>query len=277
MATTPPVWQMIEQAIEALDGRASNIQIRDWVLDHYLAANRNTVNTQINILTVNSPSRVHLPENSKPRAATDPRYDLLYRVGRGEMELYDPTRHGAWEIRKGADGALEVGRAGKAPEPSALEAEFPAASRTIVEGTDSGAAQDFLFSLERHLRDVLAANLRSLDLPGAPLSIFTDDAGQSGVEYPTGVGPIDILAVDGDGNFVVFELKLGRGPDAAVGQLARYMGWVRRNLAGDRSVRGAIVAKTVDEKLRYAASILPDVSLFEYSVSFTLQPADEVR
>ena len=76
--------------------------------------------------------------------------------------------------------------------------------------------------------------------------------------------------------FVVFELKLDRGPDAAIGQIARYMGWVKHNLAGERSVRGVIVARTLDEKLRYAASVIPNITLFEYNVSFTLQSADEV-
>jgi len=50
---------------------------------------------------------------------------------------------------------------------------------------------------------------------------------------------------------MVIELKLDRGPDRALGQLARYMGWVRANLAAGTEVRGVVVARRIDEKLRY--------------------------
>jgi RecB family endonuclease NucS len=61
---------------------------------------------------------------------------------------------------------------------------------------------------------------------GKTLSLYQDETGRDGIENRTDVGPIDILAVDTEGNFVVFELKLSRGPDYAMGQIARYMGWV---------------------------------------------------
>jgi len=70
--------------------------------------------------------------------------------------------------------------------------------------------------------------------------------------------------------------KLERGPDAAIGQLARYMGWVKRSLAGDRQVTGVVVAKTVDDKLRYAASVVSNTVMFEYSMSFALHPSTTV-
>ena len=72
-------------------------------------------------------------------------------------------------------------------------------------------------------------------------------------------------------NFVVFERKLSRGADKAMGQISRYMGWVKLNLAEDKMVKGVIAAKTVDEKLKYAASIIPDLSLFEYELNFKIQ------
>jgi RecB family endonuclease NucS len=86
------------------------------------------------------------------------------------------------------------------------------------------------------------------------------------------VGPIDILAVDDSGAFVVFELKRARSPDHAISQLARYMGWVKQTIGKVRKVRGVVVAKTIGENLRYAISVIPDVSLFEYEVSFQLNP-----
>ena len=56
-----------------------------------------------------------------------------------------------------------------------------------------------------------------------------------------------------------------------MGQISRYMGWLKQNLAKDEGVKGVIVAKKVDEKLKYAASIIPDISLFEYELNFKIQ------
>jgi hypothetical protein len=89
--------------------------------------------------------------------------------------------------------------------------------------------------------------------------------------------PIDILALDDSGAFVVIELKRARSPDHAIGQLARYMGWVKQTIGRDRSVRGVVVGKTISEGLRYAVSVIPDVSLFEYEVSFQLRPIEETK
>jgi RecB family endonuclease NucS len=272
MTNNPPIREMVKQSVAELGGRATNTQIRDAILARFPTVNTGSIYAQIAISSVNSPSRVHYPENLRPRIASDPRYDFLYRVGRGQVEFYDPARHGIWEILRDADGRLHVAVSEEGPAE-----ELAPAPEEGYEGEAESVPTQFLFSLERQLRDFLAANIGSLGITDAPLSVYVDEAGQSGVEYPTGVGPVDILAVDARGDFVVFELKLGRGPDAAVGQLARYMGWTKRHLAGEHAVRGVIVARTVNEKLRYAASIMPNVSLFEYTMSFTLAAADEVR
>jgi len=126
------------------------------------------------------------------------------------------------------------------------------------------------FALEAHLRDFLAANLARIGVGAGKVTLYQGDAGRVGVEYPTDVGPIDILGRSEQGTFYIFELKLSRGADRAVGQLARYMGWVKRNLAADSEVVGVIVASSVDEKTRYAASAIPNVKLFEYEVQFRL-------
>ena len=60
------------------------------------------------------------------------------------------------------------------------------------------------------------------------------------------------------------------------GQLARYMGWIKIQLAKDRDVRGVVVARAIDEKLRYAACVMPNVELLEYEVEFRLRPADSI-
>jgi len=128
------------------------------------------------------------------------------------------------------------------------------------------------FALEYQLRDFLAQNLGAIPVEGRKLRLYVDPAGRDGIEFPTDVGPIDILAVDETGAFVVFELKRARSPDRAIGQLARYMGWVKQTIGKDQKVRGIIVAKIIGDNLRYAVTVIPDVSLFEYEVSFQLRP-----
>jgi RecB family endonuclease NucS len=85
------------------------------------------------------------------------------------------------------------------------------------------------------------------------------------------VGFIDILARDDAGGFFVFELKRASSPDRAIGQLARYMGWVKHTIGRDQDINGIIVCKTIDDRLKYAASLLPKVHLFEYEVEFHLK------
>jgi len=135
------------------------------------------------------------------------------------------------------------------------------------------AESGLLFPLESHLRDFISRNLSTLSLDAQRLELYVDKDGRNGIEYPTGVGPIDILAMDKDGNFVVFELKLSRGADRVVGQISRYMGWVKKNMAKDKDVRGVIVASAIDEKLKYAALVVSGITLLEYEIAFRLKPA----
>ena len=133
------------------------------------------------------------------------------------------------------------------------------------------------FGLEHQLRDFIANNLGLIEIQGKRLRLYSDKAtGRNGIEFPTNVGFIDILAVDDIGSFYVFELKRARSPDHTIGQLARYMGWVKHNLGESRGVQGVIVAKTISESLRFSVSVIPNVSLFEYEVSFELKPVSWV-
>lgn len=71
-----------------------------------------------------------------------------------------------------------------------------------------------------------------------------------GRQYQTTVGPIDLLGRDKKtGQYVVIELKRGRSADKVFGQLSRYMGWVRKNLANGDDVVGIIVGSKIDDKL----------------------------
>ena len=132
------------------------------------------------------------------------------------------------------------------------------------------------FTLEYQLRDFLAQNLEAIPVDGKQLSLYVDENDTDGVEYPTDVGRIDILAVDDAGDFVVFELKRARSPDRAIGQLSRYMGWVKHTIGKGKHVRGVIVAKAISHNLRYAATVILEVSLFEYEVSFALNASKDL-
>lgn len=136
---------------------------------------------------------------------------------------------------------------------------------------DIESEMDIAFELEHQLRDFLAHNINSLDVNGRKLKLFVDSQERNGIEYPTEVGPIDILAVDDNNDFYVLELKRSRSPDKAIGQVARYMGWLNNTIGRHQKVFGIIVAKEISENLKYAVSALPNVSLFEYSISFSLK------
>ncbi len=74
----------------------------------------------------------------------------------------------------------------------------------------------------------------------------------------------------------MIELKRGKSSDSTVGQILRYMGWVRENLAKpSQRVRGIIIAREVDDALRYAVKYLQDVSVLTYKVDFKLSSADK--
>ena len=163
-------------------------------------------------------------------------------------------------------------RKASAPKPgpvAASPADIPAAPE--AEEAEPYLDELVSFALEGQLRDFMIANLSRIQVSGSRLRLFRDATGRTGREYPTAVGPIDILAVDDAGNFFVFELKLERGPDRVLGQLARYMGWVKASLASGAEVRGVAVARSIDEKLRYAAAVLPNVVLLEYEIDFKVR------
>jgi len=110
-----------------------------------------------------------------------------------------------------------------------------------------------LFGLEKYLEDFLVSNWEKFDLAN-DLDIYEDENGDVvGQQFPTDAGRIDILCTDRrTGNFVVIELKKGRSSDTVLGQVLRYMGWVKHHLAKGGAVRGVIVSNERDEKLKYA-------------------------
>ena len=91
-------------------------------------------------------------------------------------------------------------------------------------------------------------------------------------QYPTGSGPIDILAISKDKKeYLVIELKKGRASDSVVGQVQRYMGYIKEEfLEDDQRVRGAIIALENDLKVKRALSVTNDIHFYEYKINFDL-------
>lgn len=55
------------------------------------------------------------------------------------------------------------------------------------------------------------------------------------------------------------------------------MGWVKQKIASGKEVFGVIVAKSISDKLRYAITVVPNISLFGYEVEFRLRPANDLQ
>jgi restriction system protein len=127
--------------------------------------------------------------------------------------------------------------------------------------------------LEKYLEEFIVSNFNAIF--NKKLRIYVDAEGNDGQQYSISkdIGTIDILAVEQASNsFVVIELKRGRSSDRVVGQILRYMGWVKQKLCTDgQAVKGLIICRDPDPRLSYALTMVKDVEVRYYSVSFTLR------
>ena len=148
-----------------------------------------------------------------------------------------------------------------------LSGERPA---TIM-STDETVEDPSVFALEKHLEDFLVQNWSSTEL-GKKYDIFEVDGEKVGQQYPSDTGPIDILAIRKDKKeLLVVELKKGRMSDVVVGQVQRYMGYVKDELLeNDQTVRGVIIGFDDDIKVRRAISVTNNIDVYTYEVKFKL-------
>lgn len=153
------------------------------------------------------------------------------------------------------------------------EGESGESLASIGEGEGQG------FGLERHLHEFLRDNWERTAL-GKEWALYGEPGDENpGYEYPCDVGRIDLLAKHRKKpQWLVVELKRGQTSDVTVGQVLRYMGWVRNHLAADGDeVRGLVIARDADDALRYALSNLPSVDLQLYEVEFRLKDAPKLQ
>jgi hypothetical protein len=218
-----------------------------WFQERYPRLQPNSIRAHLVQAATNDRSRLHHP-------STDASDDLLFKVDSGQYRLYEPGRDPA-PIREFVQG--DVAR----EQELAQEEEDDSASLESVPGSSE-------FLLERDLQRYLAENLECIE-PG--MRLYEAD-GVRGLEFEAGSGRrIDILALDRSGALVVLELKVSKGYDRVVGQLLRYVNWIRQNVAAPgQKVRGIIVCRTITEDLKLACAGIPDLDLLEYQLSVTV-------
>lgn len=137
--------------------------------------------------------------------------------------------------------------------------------------TDPTIEDPSVFALEKHLEDFLVHNWKQTEL-GKDYNIYEEDGEVVGRQYPSDTGPIDVLAISKDKKtLLVVELKRGRVSDNVVGQIQRYMGYVKDELAeSNQQVRGVIIALEDDIRIRRALSVTNNIEFYRYQISFKL-------
>ncbi len=127
------------------------------------------------------------------------------------------------------------------------------------------------FALEKHLEDFLVQNWQQTEL-GKQYDIYEEDGERVGQQYLTDTGPVDVLAIKKDkSEILVVELKRGRASDVVVGQVLRYMGYVKQELAEEnQAVKGVIIALEDDVRIKRALVMAPDISFYRYEINFKL-------
>lgn len=236
-----PVRSLIPEMIAALAPQPGHIFSKDdaidWFAQRYPKIKVGTISAHLIRFSTNAPGRLH--------HRLRPGEDLLYQVDGSHFRTYDPS---------------------KDPTPI-LPGGDPGPSQPVPETEEPSE-----FAYESDLRDFLAKNLTLIE-PG--LQLYEEDD-VTGIEFPAGGRFIDILAVDAKNSLVVVELKVSRGYDRVVGQLLRYMAWIQKNHAEEgQAVRGIIVAREITDDLKLACAFLPDVSLYSYRLSVSLQKVDK--
>lgn len=100
-----------------------------------------------------------------------------------------------------------------------------------VVSSDPTVEDPVAFAMEKHLEAFLVANWNQTEL-SKTFSIYEEEGELVGQQYATDAGPIDILAISKDRKqLLVVELKRGRASDVVVGQILRYMGYVKEQIA----------------------------------------------
>ena len=243
-----PVQVLFKEMIEEFGVKKGEIIKRDrvflWFEKNYPKIKKATISALLLRMSINAPSRIHY--NVSPN-----RYDdLLFQIDRQKFRLFDPLVD---------------------PEPiyKTKETLIDDNEETINEVNVSNEINKFAY--EKDLQNYLSKNLHTIE---SGLKLYEDES-ISGIEFPVGNRFIDILALDTDNNYVIIELKVSKGYDRVVGQLLRYIAWIKNNQADEgQSVRGIIIAREISEDLKLACSEISNIVLYEYELSVSVNKID---
>lgn len=179
-----------------------------------------------------------------------------------KKEMSDGLRRSAGAIGTVADISRHAEEIEKLISPRA---------EPVLISRDENIEDPYTFAMEKHLEDFLVNNWAHTSF-GKKYDIYEENGVMAGQQYLTDTGPIDILAISKDKKtLLVIELKKGRPSDVVVGQILRYMGYVKDELAEEgQEVRGAIIALEEDLRLRQALRMTPFIEFFRYEISFRL-------
>lgn len=147
------------------------------------------------------------------------------------------------------------------------------AQKTFITVSGDDTVEDpSVFALEMHLEDFLVKNWKNT-LLGKEYDIFEEEGNMIGQQYQCDAGKIDILAISKNREtLMVIELKKGRSSDIVVGQILRYMGYVKDVLATpNQVVKGIIIALEDDPKLKWALSMTQNIEFYRYIIDFKLK------
>jgi hypothetical protein len=238
-----PIWALMQDAAADLSPPYTVGELIAWFAQHYPKIKATSVRAHIKGLTVNDPSRHHYQVSGRTA--------LFVRRPDRTLMPYDVT----------ADSDTD--------DDEELDDEPVLTDEVTLE-------QSSEFVLEAHLEEFLVGNWKSIDW-GRPLEIWNGPDGESGHQLATPVGRLDFLCSDRlTDALIVVELKRGRPSDKVVGQVARYIGYVRSHLAKrGQAVEGLIIAHDTDDPLRYAVAAFPGLQLMTYEVTFQLKAVEE--
>jgi len=240
-----PVWGLfIEFADEVLkepSDRFAKRKARQWFQEKYPQIKPGTVVAHLRLMSTNIGSRL----NHNPKS----HHNVFFSFGNGDYRRYEPEND---------------------PPPIMTESDRQQTETTEGNNAAQSGSDDSEFASERDLQNYLVKDLGGRLEKG--LKVYEEDGVSLGYEYQAGTRRIDILAVDSDDNLVVIELKVGRGHEKVVGQIQYYLGWIESNLAKDnQKVRGIIIAKEITNEIKLACSRDAAISLYDYSMQFSLQ------
>jgi len=210
--------------------------------------NLDSANKEIGFLTMGEPLRSELIDGSMGIILTDRlrAQELLEKVERGLVYINFENRQDWFNyygdfakgptIEDAIDYYAEIGNIEKAKEVVAQEAKEEEKQELKVR-IDNALKEKYI---EDFYRDHLGLIKEGLKLV------------RNGQQFVTEIGRIDLLAEDLDNIYTIIEFKKDKSSDETIGQILRYMGWVKVNMADNKTVRGFVIAGAFDDKIKYA-------------------------